>query len=152
VPGTTVMRVDLVAVRAGFSSGHYQTRNVLFLDPAEKNGRWLLPDSRHELTETVQLHKKPDDQEPGRPLATCSLVKQADAERSSTGRLLIFDPVGKRVQFVADEVNRLHVASIGPAGEVLVLYERDRKFVTAVIDPASFAVEREQAFEIPPLK
>jgi hypothetical protein len=104
------------------------------------------------LAETIILENAHNDLEGGRPLATCSLVKPVDAESSSTGRLLIFDLVGKRVQFFADDVTRLHVASIGPTGEFLILYERGRKFVIAVINPTSFAVERDQAFEIPPLK
>jgi len=50
VKGTNVMRADLSLDRGGkeFSSGGYsETRNILFIDPDQKEGRWLLPDNDH---------------------------------------------------------------------------------------------------------
>jgi len=50
VAGTSVMRAELSREREGkgFSSGGYsETRNALFIEPDQKEARWLLPDNNH---------------------------------------------------------------------------------------------------------
>ena len=70
----------------------------------------------------------------------------------ATGKLLHFDPVDKVVRVLAEDARRLHVASVGPSGELLVLYERGRQFVIAQINATTLVLEHDQAFAIPALE
>ena len=154
VPGTEVMRIDLVRERSGLSSGGYaEVRNILFLDPAEKAGHWLLPDSRHYFTEELELNTDPDDPKSKRMLGTVALLKEVGADpHTATGKLLIFDPPGRTLQWLADGVRELNAASVAPSGDFVILYERNRQFVIAVVDGKMFKLTREQIFDIPILK
>jgi hypothetical protein len=150
VAGTRVMRVDLVRERSGYSSGYAEIRNILFLDPSEKAGRWLLPDRQHYFAEHIELAIKAPDGEPKQVLGTVALVKAVGQEsEAATGRLLAFDAIGKVIEPVAEGVRRLNAASVSSSGEFVVLYERNRQFVVAVVDPHTYRVAQQQAFEIP---
>ena len=155
VPGTSFMRADLLLHRdgGGFSSGGYaETRNVLFIDPAEKESRWLLPDDKHIIVESSDVVANEDPGKSKRVVATVVLVKAGDGDRqTSKGRLLLFGPSGSPIIEVADGVRALHVA--GLSGEqITVLYERDRQLVVASFAAASLAKQREQAMIVPALK
>jgi hypothetical protein len=153
IPGTQVMRVDLIRERSGYSSGYAEIRNVLFLDPTEKGGRWLLSDSRHFFAENLELATDPEDPKTKHMLGTVALVKEVGQDsEAATGRLLAFDPVGRTVEWLADGVRRLNAASVAPSGDFVMLYERNRQFVIAVVDARTFKISREQVFAIPPLK
>jgi hypothetical protein len=155
IPGTPVMRIDLVeGAGKGFSSGYGgAVRNVLFLDPADKAGRWLLPDSQHFFAESLQLIVGQDDPRSARTLGTAALVKTVgQRDEAATGRLLLFDAVGRTVEWLADGVRRLNAASVGASGEWVVLYERNQKFSIAVVDGKTLKTIREQTFDIPTLK
>jgi hypothetical protein len=154
VAGTRVMRVDLIRERSDFSSGSLsgEVRNILFLDPADKAGHWLLPDNRHFFSESLPFSPKRNDGEDSRPAGTVALVKTVgDDSAASTGRLLVFDAVGRIVEPVADNVRRLNAASISPSGEFVILFERNRQFVIAVVDQSTFKVKQQQPFDIPAL-
>jgi hypothetical protein len=76
-PGTAVMRIDLIRRGSGYeySSGSYgEVRNILFLDPGAKAGRWLLPDADHVIAECLDIAKE-EPPEVQRPLAVVALVK-----------------------------------------------------------------------------
>lgn len=156
IPGTPVMRIDLVeGMGKGFSSGGYggTIRNVLFLDPADKAGRWLLPDSQHFFAESLPFAVEQEDQRRSRTLGTAALVMSVgERDESSTGRLLVFDSVGQTVEWLADGVRRLNAASVAASGEWVVLYERNQKFSIAIVDGKTLKTIREQVFEIPVLK
>jgi hypothetical protein len=148
VPGTDVMRVDLVRPGSGYSD----VRNILFLDPASKSGRWLLPDSEHVIAESLDLEKE-ELPSVKRVVATAALVKPLGGDPSTTeGRLLLFDPSGRTIEPLANGVRTLHVAALGQGAGFLVMYERDRKFVVATVDASSLKLRTEQVFEIPSLK
>ena len=111
VPGTQVMRVDLIRESPGLSKGCPEIRNILFLDPAEKAGHWLLPDSRHFVAESLEPPTSADDGKAAKMLGTVALVKEVgENSEASTGRLLVFDPVGRILEAVADDVRRVNVA------------------------------------------
>jgi len=155
VPGTVVMRADLVLHRegGGFSSGGYaETRNVLFIDPAERQARWLLPDDRHVIAESSDISTTGEDGKPKRTVATVALVKPSDADRQTgKGELILFGPPGNPVVRVSDDVRTLHVAAL--AGDLItVLYERDRQLVVAEFAATSLGKQREQTMPVPPLK
>jgi hypothetical protein len=147
------MRVDLIRERSGYSSGYAEIRNVLFLDPAEQAGRWLLPDSGHFFAETFELATDPHDPKLKHLFGTVTLLKEVGQEsEAATGRLLLFDPVGRTAEWLATDVRRLNAAYVTPAGEFVMLYERNRQFVVAVADARTFKVTRERVFDIPALK
>ena len=154
IQGSAVLRADLTVSRegAGFSSGGYsETRNILFIDPAQKAAYWLLPDNDHVIGERSDVK---DEKDPRREriVATAVLVKpRTDHPESATGRLLVFDPSGKNVIEVATEVRDLHVATLN-GGDLTLLYERGRHLVSAVFDPLSLAKKREQEIDVPQLK
>ena len=153
VPGTQVMRVDLIRDRSGLSSGYGELRNILFLDPADPAGRWLLPDSNYFFADTFELASDQHDPKLKRLLGTVTLLKQVGQEsEAATGRLLLFDPVGRSPEWLAEDVRRLNAAYVTPASEFIVLYERRRQFVVTVVDAQTFKVSRERVFDIPALK
>jgi hypothetical protein len=155
VEGTEVMRASLQrnSDQTKFSSGGYssETRNILFIEPGEKAARWLLPDNDHVIVETSDITDE-KDANAKRVAATAVLVKSAtEPPESVVGKLLLFDPPGKRIVEVATNVRQIHVASIS-GGELRILYERDRRLVLAVFDPRSIAKLREQEIQLPQLK
>ena len=155
VPGSSFMRADLLLHHdgGGFSSGGYaETRNVLFIDPGEKNARWLLPDDKNIIVESSDVMANDDQSKPKRTVATVALVKASDGDRQTgKGRLLLFGPSGTPIVEVADGVRALHVATLS-GEQITVLYERDRQLVVASFAAASLAKLREQAMAVPPLK
>jgi hypothetical protein len=88
VSGTVFMRADLLRHHegGGFSSGGYaEARNILFIDPSEKQARWLLPDDKHVIVERTEVATDQEDGKSKRTVATVALVKAGDADRQ-TGR------------------------------------------------------------------
>lgn len=154
IPGTAVLRADLT-VRAegkGFSSGgYYETRNIIFIDPTQKIAHWLLPDSDHVISERFDVK---DHQEPERQkiVATAALIKARDGQTELvSGRLLLFDLTGKNVVEVANDVRDLHLATLN-GNELSLLYERNRRLVSAIFDSSSFSKKKEQEIDVPQLK
>jgi hypothetical protein len=87
--------------------------------------RWLLQDNNHVISESPDLMADEDGQRAKRALATAALVKPTSNDPEvSSGRLLLFDPPGRKVMEVANGVRKLHVASY-TNGEITLLYERD---------------------------
>lgn len=154
VPGTAVLRADLTVTRdgKGFSSGGYsETRNILFIDPAQKSAYWLLPDNDHVIRERSDV-KDERDLTRERIVATAVLVKpRNDQPESTTGKLLVFDSSGKNIVEVANDVRDLHVATLN-GGDLTLLYERGRHLVSAAFDPLSLAKKRDQEIDVPQLK
>jgi hypothetical protein len=149
VAGTPVMRAQLHLY--GNGKGYGEIRNVLFIEPGEKTARWLLSDNHHVVSDWSEIV---DDDGPRekRIVATALLVKPASGEPDFVkGRLLLFDPSGKRVVEAADGVRRIQVVSVAK-GEITLLYERDRRLVLATFDADSFANRSEQAVAVPQLR
>jgi len=155
VPGTMFMRADLLLHHegGGFSSGGYaETRNVLFIDPAEKHARWLLPDDKHVIVESSDVSLTEEEGKPKRTVATVALVKASDADRQTgKGKLLLFGPPGTPILEVSDGVRALHVAALS-GDQITVLYERDRQLVVAVFAAATLTKQQDQAMPVPALK
>jgi hypothetical protein len=155
LPGTQIIRAQLMLYRGGggFSSGGYsETRNLLFVEPGEKQARWLLRDNQHVISDNPDIVVNEDDPKAKRILATAALVKpSADQLDVAKGRLILFDPAGKRIVEVADGVRKIHTASVVD-GEVSLLYERDRRLVLARYDGASLARRSEEQIDVPQLK
>jgi hypothetical protein len=154
VGGTNVIRANLVSHDggSGFSSGGYaESRNTLFIEPGAKEARWLLPDHDHVIAQSIDIVlEEPGKQ--GRTIATAALVKPRGGDRQTTsGRLLLLDAAGRRIAQVADDVRELHVAAVA-GSEVNLLYERQRRLVSATFDRDSLEKRREEALDIPPLK
>ncbi len=154
VSDTGVMRVDLIRRGSGYeySSGSYgEIRNILFLDPGADKGRWLLPDADHVITESRGIER---EEAGGRKqlLALAGLVKPAGADENlADGRLLVFDPTGRVVAPLSDGVRSLHLAAPGQGAEFIVMYERQRRFVVATLDPVTLKARSEHVLEIPGL-
>lgn len=154
VQGTQVMRADLQRFPgvAKFSGGGYsETRNILFIEPGQKTAHWLLPENDHivedlsDITDTKEANDR-------RVVVSSALVKLAtDSTGSATGKLLLFDPSGKKIVEVADNVRTIQIASI-KEGELVILFERDKRLFLDVFDPQSITKLREEAIEIPLLK
>jgi hypothetical protein len=155
VAGTEFMRAELVLHRggAGFSSGGYaEIRNVLFIEPGEKAGRWLLPDDDHVIAESFDLVTNEDDPKTKRTVATVALVKPSTGTpEAATGKLLLFDPSGRSVVEVADGVRESHVALLS-GRELTILYERERRLILATFEPGSLTKRGEHTIDVPPLK
>ena len=155
LPGTQIMRAPLLSYRAGvgFSSGSYtETRNLLFVDPAEKQARWLLPDNQHVISANPDIVVTDDEPKANHLLATAALIKPStDQLDTESGRLSLFDPGAKRIVEVADGVRKIHIATV-VNGEVSLLYERDRRLVVARYDGASLAKRGEEQIDVPQLK
>jgi hypothetical protein len=80
------------------------------------------------------------------------LVKpQVDGQVTDKGRLILFDPPGRKVVEVADGVQEIQVASVA-AGELTILYKQDRRLVLAAFDSGTLAKRREQQIDVPQLK
>ena len=154
VEGTQVMRAELqrFAGEAKFSSGYAsETRNILFIEPGQKAAHWLLADNDHIVVDSSDIteQKEPNEKQ---VVVTAALVKSAtETPESAIGKLLLFDPPGKRIVEVADHVRTIQVASI-KGGELSILYERDKRLFLDVFDPRSIAKLREQEIEVPQLK
>jgi hypothetical protein len=153
--GTRVIRAQLMLYRGGggfSSSGSIETRNLLFLEPGDKAARWLLPDNQHVISDNPDIIADEEDPKAKHLLATAALVKPAgDQVEVTKGRLLLFDPAGKRIVDVADDVRKIHVAS-AVNGEVSLLYERDRRLVLARYDGATLVKRGEEQIDVPQLK
>lgn len=156
VPGSQVMRAQLLLYRAegnfSSSSGYGEIRNILFIEPGDVAARWLLQDNNHVISESPDLMASEDDPKAKRTLATAVLVKPTSNDPEvSAGRLLLFDPPGRKVMEIANGVRKLHVASY-TTGEITLLYERDRRLVLVQVDPTSFTKRKEQEVDVPQLK
>jgi len=153
VPGTNVIRTELLLDRGGkgFSSGSYgEPRNMLFIEPSQTMGRWLLPDNDHTLTEISDVTDGTDgaNDSAKRVIATVVLVKSTtDSPETSTGRLLLFNPSARTMVEVANSVRRLQLASLS-GGDLTILFERNRQLVLAAFDPESLAKRREHAIDV----
>jgi len=151
-----VLRANLYVNRdGGFSSGgsgsYSETRNILFIDPAEKAAHWLLPDNDHRVVETLDIT---DEKDPNakRTVATAFFVKPlGEKSEAPAGRLILADGSGSKVVEVSKEVKDVQVAALN-AGELVLLFERNRRLVFAAFEPASLAKKREQEIDIPQLK
>jgi hypothetical protein len=154
VEGTQVMRAELhrfpgeVKFSSGYSS---ETRNILFIEPGQKAAHWLLSDNEHIVVDSSDITEQTASNEK-RVVVTAVLVKSAtEPSESAFGKLLLFDPAGKKIVEVADHVRTIQVASI-KAGELSILYERDKRLFLDGFDPQSMAKLREQEIEVPQLK
>ena len=149
------MRAELLSPGSegkGFSSGGSasETRNVLFIEPGEKSGRWLLPDNDHVISEITDITDEKNSSTE-RVIATAAVIKSADSSEDTVGRLVLYNSSGKTLVEVANKVREVHLASYSD-DELTILYERNRRFVLAGFDPGSLARRKELEIEVPLLK
>jgi hypothetical protein len=86
-----------------------------------------------------------------RTVATLALVKEpGPAPEAAKGRLLLFDPSGRKIVEVADGVRTMHAATLS-GGDVTVLFERDRRLFLVTFAPESLAKRHEQQLDVPQL-
>ena len=152
VHGTGILRTDLVLTGDSdkFSSGGgSETRNILFIDPDQKTGRWLLPDNKHAIGETSDV-TVPHESEEQRTIASAAVVRPAE-EPSATGNLILFDPAGKKVVEISKGVTEIHVASLS-GNDIVLLYERNSHLVRASFDRESLEKHTETEIEVPKVK
>jgi hypothetical protein len=151
VVGTKVMRADLSLNRgeAGFSSGGYtETRNILFIEPSQNVARWLLPDNDHIISDSSDITEETNGNAK-RTIATAVLVKSTIGSlETAAGRLLLFDPSGRKIVEVATNAREIHLTSLS-GSDLTILYERNRRLVLAAFDPGSLAKRGEQEIEVP---
>src|SRR5688572_12525250 len=151
VRGTNVMRAELQGESDGgkFSSGYgKETRNILFIEPGNKKGRWLLPDNNHVITDSNDFTEQKNSDEK-RVIATAIVVSpMQQSSDSADGKLVLFDATGKNVVEVADNVREIHITSTA-GNELTILFERDKRLVFAAFDARSLAKLREQEIEVP---
>ena len=111
----------------------------------------MLPDNDHVISESSDITDR-IDANTRRMIATAVLVKPAKGSPEiAPGRLLLFDPTGKKVVEVASNARDVHLASLS-GGELSILYERDRRLVLAAFDPGSLAKRSEQEIDVPQVK
>lgn len=134
--------------RGSVAGGYSETRNILFIEPDKKEGRWLLPDNDHTVTENSDITEGAD-RSARRVIATAVLVKSATgSHETAAGRLLLFDPSGQKVIEVASDVRQLHLTSFS-AGLLTILFERNRHLVVATFDPATLAKRADEEINVP---
>jgi hypothetical protein len=142
VAGTDVLRADLADRSGGFSSKVGDTRNVLFVDPTGV-GRWLVADNRHTVEEHPVL--SPRDASSGKEpaaVAIAALVKPVDGN-TDRGTLLLFDPPGRRVVSVAEEVRAVRGVALNSKQEVVLVYERGANYILAYFESSNLVKLRE---------
>jgi hypothetical protein len=150
VPGTNVMRAELQGPSEGgkYSSDYgRETRNILFIEPGNKKGRWLLSDNNHFVTDSHDFTEEKNDEK--RVLATAIVVRPTQPSNDSAhGKLVLFEVTGKNVVEIANHVQEIHITSV--AGfELNILFERDHRLVFAAFDARTLAKLREQEIEVP---
>lgn len=156
VPGTAVLRGELQVYRqgSGFSSGsssYAETRNILFIDEGTSVGRWLLSDHDRVVVERRDVGRGCRDKTDQPPVATLALVKAAEADRVVVeGELLLLRPSGEEFQVVADGVRELHTAAV-QGSDLILLFERRRRYVRAVFDVETLSKRDEREIEVPQL-
>jgi len=157
VPGTTVLRGELETISPGngpsssFAPGK-DVRNLLFVKDHARTGHWLLPDNDHIITEHSDISAENAERDHTPPIATVVLVKPAHQDLAvAEGTLLLFATSGDHVQTVATGVRELHSAVV-QGKEVLILFERNRKYRVAVFESPSLQKKDERELEVPQLK
>jgi hypothetical protein len=157
VPGTDVLRGELRVHRgsAGFSSGsgvYSEVRNLLFVRSGATVGRWLLSDNDHVIVEQEDVIPETEDGEDRVPIGMVALVKPSGSDDEvAEGDLLLLDPSGDRVQTVSSGVRALHAAALQD-GRLVLLFERQRRYVVAVFEPKTLAKVEEHPLEVPEVK
>ena len=148
------MRADLTThgESGKFSSGGYsETRNILFIDPDQKNARWLLPDNDNVIEQRSDVEDVSNESNK-RLVATAAIIEPRDEQSESpAGRLVLFNASGKSMSEVAKNVSNLQLATLS-GNEIVLLYERNRHLVRATFDSSSLSKRREQEIEVPELK
>lgn len=146
--------LDTATRLASYPSGA-RTRNLLFADSATGAAQWLLPTNDERI---VKLEDLPHHWNPDRPppLVTVALVKPAtEPIAAQTGRLLLLSPEGDRTLEVATGVREVsgHSLHVDPTGvappRLSIVYERDRRFITAQYDVATLKLIRESELALP---
>lgn len=79
------------------------------------------------------------------------LMENTMSSEPATGGLIVFDPLGKTLEVVANGVREINNVSVSPSGDLVLLYDRNRQFVLTVLDGATLKVKQEKTFEIPPV-
>jgi hypothetical protein len=152
VEGTPIMRAYLQrpGTRFGSSSELYETRNVLFIEAGQGAAHWLLSDNDHDVQVTdIETTHQPNVSQ---VIASAALVKPAGQNtESAMGKLLLFDPPGRRIVEVSDGVAAIQIASIS-GDEISILFERGRRLALDVFDAQSLTKLRERVIEIPPVR
>jgi hypothetical protein len=157
VEGTHVLRGELQAPRRslGISSSGYsaETRNILYLDIASTEARWLLPDSTHVISDEAPVWSENQGTTARQQVAGLALVKPKTADLElMEGTLLIFDASGRQVTTIAEGVRALNHASLVDTHTILVLYERGRRYVRAMVDAQSLKVISVHDVSVPELR
>jgi hypothetical protein len=152
-----VLRGELLgpgeSIAFGSSGYSEQTRNILYLDAQSTEARWLLPDSARVISEETTVWSDEQDPEARRQVASVALVKLPGADLEvAAGTLVVFDPLGRRVTTVAEDVRTLSHASLLDSDSILLLYERNRRYVRALIDARSFEVRSVDDVSVPELR
>ena len=149
VRDTDVLKASLADDTGGYSSG-YRTRNVLFVDATGK-AWWLLPDDDHVLEEHVVRKPGASGYDPESPaLAVLALARPIADDVAKVGDLYLFDPSGRRIQRIAEQVNDVHGAAMAPTG-IAILYERGGGYFLEHYDPSSHAKVSAVPVDVPKL-
>lgn len=152
VEGTSIFRATLSTQQhvSSFSSGgDSDTRNILFVDTATGTATWLLPSDKESIARNEDV-TEPGERKP--PLATVALVKPSGENAdTATGRLLILDVAGRHVEQFASDVHALDGVSITPAGDIAVLFQKNRKYYLALFDRTTRAKRSERELAVPEL-
>jgi hypothetical protein len=149
-----VVRMDLVATSEskGVASGgtSRQTRNILFIEPGQNSGHWLLPDNKHEISDSSDVYKRPVSEDSD-VLATAAIARPVDDEAGSPGRLLLFSHTGRNVIEVAKDATSIDVVAI-MGNDLVLIFHRNAKLLRATFDPETLAKRSEQEIAVPPIK
>ena len=150
VRGSDVFRATLSDGSGSYSSGYGRVRNILFVE-ANGEARWLVTDDDHILEEHAVTASVPHrfDDEPA-PVAMVVLAKTVSGE-PRTGALYLADPLGRRVQVIAEGVRDVHGVALSSDG-VAVLYEGAGGYVLRHYALVDFKMLREVNVAVPGLK
>jgi hypothetical protein len=151
VRGTDVFRATLSDGSGSYSGGYGRARNLLFVE-ANGDARWLVADDDHVLEEHALPASTPRsfDGEPA-PVAMVVLAKTVSGE-PRTGDLYLSDPLGRRVQRIAQGVREVDGVALSSDGVAAVLYEGAGGYVLAHYALPDFRMLREVNVAVPALK
>jgi hypothetical protein len=157
IEGTSLFRATLSSQHHGIeisSSGGSSpdVRNMLFIDTASGTATWLLPNDKEVITNRADVAEQEKPGEPKAPLGMVALVKPyRESAEASTGRLLMLDLTGLHVEQFASDVFALDGVTITPAGEIAVLFQKNRKYYLALFDRTTRAKRSEREIAVPDL-
>lgn len=155
IEGTSLFRATLSSPYRGLDVGSSgggapDTRNMLFIDTATGTATWLLAGDREVIANSSEIVDETKTGERKPPLGMVALVKPYGAD--ADGRLLMLEMASLRSKEFAAGVHALDGVTITPAGDVAVLFQKNRQYYLALFDKTTLTKKSEREIAVPALR